>query len=212
MLLQHLKSLSRSLHFRIAMSYKSPSDTREGPCVWACARDLLGIEQGISTLPLPGWFLSYSNLAAFAQGMPHFTLCPPLPPMSPVMRDGDCFCPLHLLLSWETFAFIFPQILKASGLVQEPQIWESEVCTFRGFNCVFLRSAGEKVGCDACLLCTFREMAGCSTLSSEWEKERMGKGWHRVGSCDTEARSRSHWILEKRQVGRNLRTMLIDKS
>lgn len=212
MLLRYLKSLSRSLHFRIAMSHKSPSDTPEGPCVLACARDLLGIGRGFLAFPLPGWSLSYSNLAAFVQGVPHFTLCPPLPPMSPVMRDGDCFCYLHLLPSWETSAFIFLQILKASGLVQEPQIWESEVCTFRGFNCVFLRSAGEKVGPDACLICSFRETAGCSALSSEWEKDRMGKEWHRVGSCDTQAGSGSHWILEKRQVRRNVRTMLIDKS
>lgn len=89
-------------------------------------------------------------------------------------------CPAGKLL-----LLYFPQILKASGLVQEPQIWANEVCTYRGFNCVFLLSAGEKVEPDACLLCSFREMAGCSTLSSEWENERMGKGWHRVGSCDT---------------------------
>lgn len=185
-LLWHLKSLSRSVHFSITMSHRSPSDTPEGSCVWACARNLLGIGQGISTLP-SSWLVSI--IFKFGSFCPRGATLHSLP--SPAshelccVRDGDCVCPLHLLPSWQTSAFIFPWILKASGLVQEPQIWASEVCTYRGFNCVFLRSAGEKVEPDTCLLCSFREMAGCTTLSSEWENERMGKEWHRVGSCDT---------------------------
>lgn len=38
----------------------------------------------------------------------------------------------------------------------------------------------------------------------------MGKGWHRVGSCDTQDGSGSCWILQTRQAGTKLRTMLID--
>lgn len=185
MLLRHLKSLSRSVHFSITMSHRSPSDTPEGPCVRACARDLLGIGQGISTLP-SSWLVSI--IFKFGSFCPRGATLHSLP--SPASHKPCCerrrlFLPPSSPAQLGNFYFHIPQILKASRLVQEPQIWASEVCTYRGFNCIFLCSAEEKVGPDACLLCSFREMAGCSTLSSEWENERMGKGWHRVGSCDT---------------------------
>lgn len=85
MLLRHLKSLSRSVHFRIAMSHKSPSDTPEGPCVWACPRDLLGIGQGISTLP-SSWLVSI--MFTFGSFCPRGTTLHSLP--SPALHEPRC--------------------------------------------------------------------------------------------------------------------------